>query len=155
MIIKPALCNATSSVLQRDVLEALPLFWGGRDVRALHHPVWFRQFADSAFTAREPDGALRAYLLGCVSQRVAYVHAVATHPDARRTSLARSLYEHFLSMAEVAGCASVEAVTTPGNQGSVKFHERLGFAWTLVPDYAGPGEDRVHFLRYTSHGQEG
>lgn len=147
MIVEPALCSTSPVALQREVLELLPVFWNGRDVRALHHPVWFRQFADAAVTARSEDGALRGYLLACLTRRVAYVHIIATHPAARGQGVARAMYAAVFSSAAAAGCAVTEAVTTPGNRASVAFHERLGFRATLVPDYAGPGQDRIHFLR--------
>lgn len=134
-------------MLQREVLELLPEFWPERDVRALHHSVWFRQFADTAMTARSADGALRGYLLACLTRRMGYVHLIATHPAARGQGVARAMYAAFFTLAEAEGCTVTEAVTTPGNQASVAFHERVGFTATLVCDYAGPGQDRVHFVR--------
>lgn len=134
---------------QREVLGRLPEFWDGRDVQHLHHPVWFRQFGSGAQAARGKDGALCAYLLACVTSEVAYVHVVATLPEARGTSLARRMYENVFHAASQAGCPAVEAATTLENTGSIAFHERLGFRASLVPDYAGPGQDRVHFVRRT------
>lgn len=56
-----------------------------------------------------------------------------------------------------AGCATVQAVTSPRNRGSVAFHWRPGFAivprshesdgLSWYPDYDDPGEDRVRFKR--------
>lgn len=134
---------------QREVLMLLPEFWDGRDVQHLHHPVWFRQFGSGAQAARSKDGALCAYLLACVTSELAYVHVVATLPEARGTSLARRMYKNVLHAASQAGCPTVEAVTTLENTGSIAFHERLGFTASLVPDYAGPGQDRVHLVRRT------
>lgn len=57
------------------------------------------------------------------------------------------MYEALFALADAAGCDVTEAITTPENHGSVTFHERLGFTATLVPDYAGPGQARVHFMR--------
>lgn len=132
---------------QREVLSLLPAFWDGREVQHLHHPVWFRQFRAAAQAARTDDGALCGYLLGCVTPGVAYVHVVATLPEARGKSLARRMYEHVFRMADEAGCRTVEAVTTPGNAASIAFHRSVGFTASLVRDYAGPGEDRVYFAR--------
>ena len=145
--IEPALRSTSSTAFQREVLELLPEFWPGRDVRSLHHSAWFRQFADAAMTARTEDGALRGYLLACVTRRLGYVHLIATHPRARRQGVARSMYDAFFTLADDEGCTVTEAVTTPPNRASTAFHERLGFTATLVSDYAGPGEDRVHFVR--------
>lgn len=98
-------------------------------------------------TARTEDGALRGYLLACLTRRMGYVHVIATHPTARGQGVARSMYNAFFTLADAEGCTVAEAVTTPGNRASVAFHERLGFTATLVSDYAGPGQDRVHFVR--------
>lgn len=38
-----------------------------------------------------------------------------------------------------------KAIATPGNRASVDFHRSIGMSATLVPDYAGPGQDRVVF----------
>jgi len=126
------------AALQGEVLAALGEFWGGRDVRHLHHPVWFRQLGDGARTARTGDGRLAGYLLGTRTPALAYVHVVAVRADARGLGVARALYEDVL-----ASGLPVEAITTPGNTGSLAFHARLGFTAELVEDWAGPGEDRV------------
>lgn len=136
-------------MFQREVLDLLSAFWDGRDMRQLHHPVWFRQFAEDALAARRADGSLCGYLLGCVTPRVGYVHLVATLPDVRGAGVARQLYAGFAAAARTAGAPVVEAITTSGNSGSISFHQRLGFTATAVQDYAGPGEDRVHFAAPT------
>jgi RimJ/RimL family protein N-acetyltransferase len=42
----------------------------------------------------------------------------------------------------------VTAVTSPGNDGSVRFHEAMGFTVTgPVADYNGPGRDRLLFRK--------
>jgi ribosomal protein S18 acetylase RimI-like enzyme len=132
---------------QPEVLEALAAFWDGRDVRHLHHPVWFRQFGDAALAARETDGELAGYMLAHCTPTLAYVHVVAVRPSSRGMGVARELYETIFARAAAEGAATVEAITTPQNQGSVAFHARLGFAAELVPDYAGPGQDRVLLQR--------
>jgi L-amino acid N-acyltransferase YncA len=46
------------------------------------------------------------------------------------------------------GRTLVRCVTSPVNEGSVAFHESLGFAAeSVVTDYDGPGEDRVLFVK--------
>jgi GNAT superfamily N-acetyltransferase len=133
--------------LQAEVLGALPDFWDGRDVRHLHHPVWFRQFSDAALAVRAPDGTLGGYLLGCLTQRVVYVHVVAVRPSMRGMGVARNMYEVVLARAARLGLLTVEAITTPGNAASLAFHRSLGFTATLTRDYAGSGQDRVLFVR--------
>lgn len=141
--------RSSVEVFQHEVLTLLPAFWDGRDVQHLHHPVWFRQFRSAAQAARTDGGALCGYLLGCVTTEVAYVHVVATLPEARGRSIARRMYEHVFRMAAEAGCQTVEAITVPGNTGSIAFHQAVGFTASLVRDYAGPGQDRVYFTRRT------
>lgn len=132
---------------QAEVLGVLGAFWDGRDVRHLHHAVWFRQLGDASLAARDTDGALAGYMLAHCTPTLAYVHVVAVRPVSRGMGVARDLYETIFARAAAQGAATVEAITTPQNQGSVAFHVRLGFAAELVSDYAGPGQDRVLFRR--------
>lgn len=129
----------------KEILEDLPSFWGERDMRAQHQPVWLRQFASDAVIVRE-DGVLRGYLLGIVTtHELAYVHLIATRTDQRGRGLGRLLYDTFLNDASRRGARRVEAITTTTNTGSVAFHQRLGFSADVVPDYAGRGQARVLF----------
>lgn len=80
----------------KEILEDLPSFWGERDMRAQHHPVWLRQFASDAVIVRE-DGVLLGYLLGTVTaHELAYVQLIATRTDQRGRGLGRLLYDTFL-----------------------------------------------------------
>ena len=123
-------------------------------MRALHQPVWLRQFASDAVIVREDD-VLLGYLLGTVTTHgLAYAHLIATRLDQRGRGLGRLLYETFLSNARRRGARRVEAITTTTNTGSIAFHQRLGFVADVVPDYAGPGQARILFslsLRPESH----
>lgn len=130
---------------QREVLSLLAAFWGDRDVRHLHHPVWFRQLGRTALAARDETGVLIGYLLGAPTPHGGYAHVVATLPAVRGQGAGRALYAHFAAAVSAPAPAVVEAITMPSNTGSVAFHRRLGFTAALVTDYAGPGEDRVHF----------
>lgn len=130
---------------QREVLSLLPSFWDQRDVRHLHHPVWFRQFVHVALAARDEDGSLAGYLLGAPTPRGGYAHVIATLPAVRGQRVGAALYARFAAVVLAAPRSTVEAITVTTNTGSVAFHQRLGFTATLVKDYAGPGEDRVHF----------
>ena len=128
-----------------EILENLPAFWADRDMRALHQPVWLRQFALDAFIVRE-DHELVGYVLGAVTtQGLAYVHLIATRLDRRGRGLGRLLYDTFLDNARSQGARRVEAITTTTNTGSIAFHRRLGFGADVVPDYAGPGQPRILF----------
>jgi ribosomal protein S18 acetylase RimI-like enzyme len=126
-----------------EILAGFDRFWDGRDLRALHHPMFARQFGDTGLVARR-DGELVGYLLGFVTGRgEGYVHLVAVRDDARGTGVARTLYERFAA----GGMTAVTAITSPGNTGSLAFHARLGFTATTVPDYSGPGQHRVLLRR--------
>lgn len=126
-----------------EILAGLDRFWDGRDVRGLHHPIFARQFGRFGLVARR-DRELVGYLLGFVTEHgEGYVHLVAVREDARGTGVARALYDRFATN----GVAAMTAITTPGNAGSLAFHARLGFTATTVPDYSGPGADRVLLRR--------
>jgi|SRR5450631_1418401 len=140
----PSVFEDGPSVL-KEILEDLPSFWGERDMRAQHQPVWLRQFASDAVIVRG-DGILLGYLLGAVTtHELAYVQLIAIRTDQRGHGLGRLLYDTFLSQAHRRGARRVEAITTTTNTGSVAFHQRLGFSADIVPDYAGPGQARVLF----------
>lgn len=128
-----------------EILEDLPSFWGERDMRTQHQPMWLHQFVSDAVIVRE-DGVLLGYLLGTVTaHELAYVHLIATRTDQRRRGLGRLLYDTFLSNARRQGARQVEAITSTTNKGSVAFHQQLGFSAKVIPDYAGPGQARVLF----------
>ncbi|MBN1967528.1 MAG: GNAT family N-acetyltransferase [Anaerolineae bacterium] len=84
----------------------------------------------------------------------AYVHLIAVHADRRGLGLGRQLYAHFLAFARAHGCTAIKAITTPTNQESIAFHQRLGMSLLgdaeqdgvpVMRDYSGPGLDRVVF----------
>ena len=79
---------------------------------------------------------------------VGYIHFVGVSPEHRGGGLGRRLYERFFEDARAAGRTRVTCVTSPVNEGSVAFHEALGFTSERVAhDYDGPGEDRVLFVK--------
>jgi len=52
------------------------------------------------------------------------------------------------AVAAAQGRTRVRCVTSPVNEGSIAFHESLGFsAERVAADYDGPGEDRVLFVK--------
>jgi predicted GNAT superfamily acetyltransferase len=121
--------------------------------------LFFEHFADTCFVA-ERDGELVGFLVGFTSQSrpaEAYIHFVGVHPDERDRGLGRQLYECFFAAATARGCELVRAVTAPVNQGSVRFHQRMGFGIepgdamidgvSLTVGYDGAGQDRVRFVR--------
>jgi hypothetical protein len=41
----------------------------------------------------------------------------------------------------------MKAITTPGNEGSIRFHLALGWGVQEIDDYAGPGRRRIVFTK--------
>lgn len=131
-----------------DRIVALVDEWWGRPVS----PSLPRLFLDHFWSASlivEDEHGLAAFLIGFVSPsepRLAYVHFVGVRPDHRRGGLARRLYENFAGYASAQGCTELVAITAPGNTGSIRFHQSLGFTVSEpVADYNGPGRPMVAF----------
>jgi ribosomal protein S18 acetylase RimI-like enzyme len=94
----------------------------------------------------ESDGTMVGFLLGFVTEsKLGYVHLVGIHPQYRRRGVARLLYSSFEQACRAAGCTRLKAITTHGNEGSVRFHQALDWTVTEIADYAGPGRARVVF----------
>jgi ribosomal protein S18 acetylase RimI-like enzyme len=136
------------------ILRDFERFWGDHPqaglLRHLHHPMFFREFADTAFVARRAaDGELAGYLLGFVAPTGdGYIHFVAVREDGRGLGLGRRLYETFTAVALGRGATALKALTSPGNERSIAFHRRMGFTeMTLDEDYAGSGRARVVMRR--------
>jgi ribosomal protein S18 acetylase RimI-like enzyme len=137
-----------------EILRNFERFWSqvadASFLRYLHHPIFFREFADTAFVARrsadgEIDGEIAGYLLGFVAPTGdGYIHFVAVRDDARGLGLGRRLYDTFTAVARQRGATGLKAITSPGNARSIAFHRRIGFTeMTLDEDYAGSGRARV------------
>ena len=130
-----------------QILAAQGEFWGDRDLRDRHHPMYLHEFGDTALVLRDPDGTVQGYLFGFVAPtRVGYVHLVGVRESHRRRGLGRLLYAEFSRLAAERGAESLKAITTPSNALSIAFHTGLGMHAELAPGYGGPGEDRVIFV---------
>jgi len=112
--------------------------------------LFFTHFRDTSFVA-ERDGELAGFLVGFLSQsepEAAYVHFVGVSPHERGSGLGRELYERFFAAARSHGRRTVSCVTSPRNEGSLAFHQAIGFAASEPKaGYDGPGEDRVVLTR--------
>lgn len=130
------------------ILEEHASFWGDRDLRAAHHPVLAHEFAGTSVALREA-GELVGYLFGFVVAEtgVGYVHLIGVRLSHRREGLATRLWNEFERLARDRGATMLKAVTTPSNDMSIGFHRSMGMAVQRVPDYAGPGHDRIVFTR--------
>jgi ribosomal protein S18 acetylase RimI-like enzyme len=133
-----------------EIMRNFERFWGGdRDLeflRSVHHPMFFIEFAGTAFAARDDDtGEILGYLLGFIAPAgYGYVHFVAVRDDARKLGLASKLYEVFTKAAVERGATGLKAITGPENEGSQAFHRRMGFtSMTLVDDYGSTGRPRI------------
>jgi GNAT superfamily N-acetyltransferase len=130
------------------IVVVLDRWWGGpAGERA--HPIFFYELGEQALIA-EDKGEMVGFLLGFMAPTTppcAFVHLVGIHPDQRRRGVGQQLYERFIERARKAGAARIKAITTVGNEGSVRFHEALGFAVSEDHDYAGPGRSRIVFTK--------
>jgi ribosomal protein S18 acetylase RimI-like enzyme len=130
-----------------ELLAAHDEFWDGRDLRSLHHAMWFRQFGSSALLAMD-ESVVAGYLCGTVTaDRLGYVHLVAVRGPYRGRGIARDLWATFTERARQAGAVRLEAVTSPGNAGSIAFHTGLGMTAEEVANYTGDGRPTVLFRR--------
>lgn len=130
------------------IVSVLDRWWGGPSGERAH-PIFFYELGDHALIA-ELDGQVVGFLLGFVAPTrppTGYVHLVGIHPDHRRRGVGQELYNHFTERCRAAGVGRLKAITTIGNEGSVRFHEALGFQVREEPDYAGPGRGRIVFTR--------
>ena len=117
-----------------EILRNFERFWGDRDLpRYLHHPMFFLEFRDTAFVARDRgSGQIMGYLLGFVAPTGdGYIHFVAVRDDSRALGLGRMLYQTFEKAARGRGAVALKAITSPENERSAAFHKRVGFTEML------------------------
>ena len=128
------------------IVRVIDKWWGG-PTSALAHPIYFYELGERAMVA-EAEGRLVGFLLGFISPAgTGYVHLVGIDPEFRRQQVGTLLYRGFEEACLQAGCSGMKAITNPGNDGSRRFHEALGWATEEVADYAGPGRHRVVFTK--------
>jgi len=120
-----------------QIVSVIDHWWGG-PTTALAHPMFFHELGRLARVV-EDDGLLVGFLLGfrCPDQPIGYVHLVGIHPNYRRRGVARMLYTAFEADCRREGCQALKAITTLGNEGSVRFHAAL--AWSAV--FGAPGRN--------------
>jgi ribosomal protein S18 acetylase RimI-like enzyme len=144
------------------ISQRLDSWWGGRNMAAMLPRLWFKDFSDTSFVIKNPEGNPIAFLVGYLSPQdpdKAYVHFIGVDPAYRKAGLGRLLYENFAEKAQARGASRLEAVTSPVNTTSLAFHERLGFVARQndgsfvrptesepLIDFDGNGEDRVSLV---------
>jgi ribosomal protein S18 acetylase RimI-like enzyme len=142
------------------VISVIDSWWNGRHMADMLPRLFFDHFTDTSFAA-ERDGELTGFLIGLLSQSrpgEAYIHFVGVHPAERGDGLGRRLYQHFFAAAQARGASLVRAVTSPVNQGSVRFHRQMGFSIEpgdkevdgvpVATGYDGDNQDRVRFTKH-------
>jgi ribosomal protein S18 acetylase RimI-like enzyme len=132
------------------IAEVIDHWWGG-PIGTFAHPIFFYELGDQALVV-EQGPELIGFLLGFIVAakgvpRTGYVHLVGIHPDYRRRGVGRLLYDRFTEECRAAECVRMKAITTPGNEGSIRFHVALGWNVQEVDDYAGPGRRRIVFTK--------
>jgi ribosomal protein S18 acetylase RimI-like enzyme len=136
------------------VIGRINVWWGGREMAPMLPKLFFIHFEGTSFVAEGDDGELLGFVCGFLSQAAddeAYIHFVGVTPEDRGEGLGRALYERFFEEVEANGRRIVRCVTSPVNRSSVAFHEAMGFETErVVPDYDGPGEDRVLLVKRLS-----
>jgi GNAT superfamily N-acetyltransferase len=130
-----------------QIVQVIDRWWGG-PTSALAHPIFFYELGRLARVV-ESDGIMVGFLLGfiCPDASVGYVHLVGIHPDYRRRGVGQILYASFEGDCRRDGCRTLKAITTLGNEASLRFHQALGWAMTETEDYAGPGRMRIVFTK--------
>jgi GNAT superfamily N-acetyltransferase len=145
------------------ISENLDAWWGGRNMATMLPKLWFKDFASTSFVIRGDGSQPIAFLVGYISQTdktKAYAHFIGVDPEYRTDGLGRLLYEAFATKTLGLGANRIEAVTSPINASSLRFHESLGFmaienSGDLVSptqalghkDFDGIGEDRVLLVK--------
>jgi L-amino acid N-acyltransferase YncA len=132
------------------IVEVIDHWWGG-PIGTFAHPIFFYELGDQALVV-EQGAELIGFLLGFIVAsknvpRTGYVHLVGIHPDHRRRGVGRLLYDRFTHECRLAECVRMKAITTPGNEGSIRFHVAVGWNVQEVDDYAGPGRRRIVFTK--------
>lgn len=142
------------------IIAVLDDWWGGRHMSDMLPKLFFIHFQATSFVA-EQDRQIAGFLIGFLSQTFsneAYIHFVGIHPDYRKHSIGRKLYERFFLAMQQNQRDTVRCVTSPMNHNSIAFHTRMGFVpdpgpaeneagIAYSPDYDGVGEHRVRFVK--------
>lgn len=139
----------TRKITKRDfdeIVQVIDRWWGG-PISTMAHPIFFYELGENALIAEE-SGRLIGFLLGFLvfkAPKTGYVHLVGIHPDFRRRGVGRALYQQFTERCRSLGCLRMKAIATAGNEGSIRFHQAVGWTAEEVEDYAGPDRKRIVF----------
>ena len=148
-----SLAMTTRPVTKADydhIVRVIDHWWGGPS-SALAHPIFFYELGETAMVI-EAEGQLVGFLFGFISPQgpTGYVHLVGIHPEFRRQHVGSKLYKSFELACARAGCLKLKAITTSGNEGSIRFHVAQGWNMEERADYAGAGRTRIVFTKQVS-----
>ncbi|GAC1352162.1 MAG: hypothetical protein NVSMB1_12290 [Polyangiales bacterium] len=132
------------------IVQVVDHWWEG-PIAVLVHPMFFYEFGKCARVVEDTSNGNRfvGFLLGFIvpesedAPATGYVHLIGIAPTYRRKGVARALYTEFARMCAADGCKRLKAITTVGNEGSLRFHQAIGWHATEDPNYAGPGRKRL------------
>lgn len=113
-----------------EIKSVMNEWWGGRQVDHLQHELFFDHFTNTVFIAEDHDEKMIGFINGFYSQtdvEAAYVHFIGVSPDYRKSDVGRNLYSRFFEKCLSDDRTSVCACTSKTNEGSIRFHEKLGF----------------------------
>lgn len=145
------------------VISVVNDWWNGRNMAPILPRLFFQHFQNTSFVAVKEGGKEKivGFIIGFVSQTKkdeGYIHFVGVDPDYRKKGVGNELYQLFFNRVRELGCVAVSCVTSPVNQLSIAFHQRLGF--TIQPgnslsdngvpvtaNYDGSNEARVRFTK--------
>jgi GNAT superfamily N-acetyltransferase len=138
-------------VTKRDfdhIAEVIDSWWGGAS-RQIADPMFFYELGDMARVVVE-DEQMIGFVFAFITPQappVGFIHLVGVHPAHRRHGVGKFIYAWFEQACRDRGVERVKAITTLGNEGSVLFHQGIGWDFELVNDYAGPGRARIVFSK--------
>jgi len=124
--------------------------WWGREVSHAIPRLFLDHFYKTSMVVEDGDRCV-GFLVGLHSpseKEKAYIHFVGIDPDYRRYGLAAQLYKQFFERALENGRKVVKAITAESNEGSIAFHQRMGFTVSRPIDgYDRPGMTHVVFTK--------
>lgn len=147
---------------QPRIVAMIEEWFSGQRVRHLVGRSWFRHFGSTSWLAEDVSGAPMGFLIGYRSPdrpTEAVIHLVGVDPNHRRRGIGRALVAEFLVGATERGVATITALAWPGEPPAIAFFRALDFVpedgagsqnlfgTPAFPDYDGPGEDRIVFVR--------
>ncbi|WP_022666081.1 GNAT family N-acetyltransferase [Desulfospira joergensenii] len=139
------------------IIEAMPQWWGGRDLSSSLLKIFFIHFQNTCFLAEE-NSRLAGFLVGFISQSrksQAYIQLAGVNPECRRKGFGKELYQRFFAVCRENGVSLVKSCTSPANRLSISFHRGMGFeilpgedsvdGFPVTNDYLSEGHPKVLF----------